>query len=166
MINYKKSFLGVFSEDFVTAVSAKQELKSYARSADRYYEVKTDPEVIANITNICFNLTGKNFKEWLRINAEKGKQVSLVKEIIRYLNGETTSRGIDTQILIGENRVIAKESETFDAVSTYTPGKYDIPGIKTVTNKDFYKLVEAIGPYRLARLFLMILGDTINVERK
>ncbi|UYE93491.1 virion structural protein [Shewanella phage FishSpeaker] len=145
-------------------------LKLYIRAAAAATSLKYDPKSTIAIMNLCRELSGGNFKDFLIENFNNGfaRRADLVTSIVRYLNGEVTNRAVTTQLKIGENEFLQRVSK--DLNFTHTVSEMHtaaLPkGMEQVTNRDFYRLIECMGPVKVARLFLMLSGDTYHVIRQ
>lgn len=145
-------------------------LKLYIRSSAAATSFKYDPKATTTLMKLCRDLTGYDFKAFLIQNFNNGlaRRAELVMSILQYLQGGVTNRAVATQLSIGENQFLQGVSKDMNFTHTIPVGMHArLPaGIEDVTNKDFYRLIECLGPVKVARLFLMLAGDTHNAIRQ
>lgn len=145
-------------------------LKLYARAAAAATSLKYDPKSTLAVMAQCKEFIGNDFKAFLIENFNNGfaRRADLVTTIIRYLNGDVTNRAVTTQLTIGENELMQRVSKDMNFTHTLSEShSAKLPkGIELVTNKDFYRLIECMGPVKVARLFLMLAGETHYVIRQ
>lgn len=155
------------TSDFTEALYT---LKVFCRSAAAASTLKYDAKSTLAIMSICRDMTGLNFKEFLIENFNNGmaRRAPLVTEIVNYLNGDVTWRAVKTQITIGENALRQKVTKDLNFAHTIEEKQSSsLPkGFEKITNKDFFRLIECLGPVHVARLFLMLAGESFYVTRQ
>lgn len=153
-----------FTEDVNT-------LKVFCRGAADSTNLQYDPTVLIEVMKVCKGMIGPNFKAFLEENFKNGlaRRANLVTEIIRYLNGEVSYRAVTTQLQIMENEYLQRVNKSINFIHTLkdTPVRAQLPkGFDKITNQDFYRLIECLGPVKIASLFLILSGDTFYAIRR
>lgn len=145
-------------------------LKLYTRAAAAGTNLRYDPKSTLAVMDLCRELTGESFKDFLIANFNNGfaRRADLVSTVIGYLNGTLSGGAVTTQLTIGENEFLHRVSKGLNFTHTVTESHTaKLPkGIESVTNKDFYRLIECMGPVKVARLFLMLAGETFYAIRQ
>lgn len=145
-------------------------LKVFCRSAAASSSLKYDAKTTLMMMDLCREMTGRSFKDFLAENFNNGmaRRAPLVTEIVNYLNGTVTWRAVKTQITIGENALRQKVAKDLNFAHTVAERQSStLPkGFEKITNKDFFRLIECLGPVHVARLFLMLAGESFYATRQ
>lgn len=120
------------------------------------------------IIRIVRRLTGDNFADWMRVNAD-GPLSGLVRDLLNYLNGKIGHMSVRTSITMHEER-LRNTNHHHDAVYTTTnTGGSSIDKLLRdgcyLYHFDLYRLLAGLGPLDVGRVFLLLGGGTYYVEQ-
>lgn len=154
--------------DFVTI---RRNLKQFIHSGYQDYHIRLNPLIIKDILKQTRLLVGSDFRAFLMANYNRGigPQAALVREIVNFLSGDLGHRSVSTAITIEENKI--KSYDKFDnwESKTISANHMDATGLANldkINDFDFYRLCAGLSPELVARMFLVIGGENIDVGRK
>ncbi len=144
-------------------------LKTYLRSADDF-KYMTNPKSISDLLTHVKPIVGSNFKSFLIANYDNGIGVrsELVKTILHYFGGKVSARAViariktDETMCVGRLRVNTDETPQLKQVRGFDDDTLKL--LEDVQPLDFFRLIEAIGPVLLAKLFLTFNGEVHYVN--
>lgn len=172
MHKFKRTQFGALSDD-LAGYSLEEiilDLKTYCRSAASNFDVKVNPKISTDMMKHCQRLIGYSFREFIdaNYNNQLSRQSELMKSIVRYVSGKGTHNQVRTQLVINQNTILQRVNKTINYVHDPASNlqNKELEGLRSVTNRDFFKLIECLGPLDTARLFLMLTGETENVIPK
>ncbi len=146
-------------------------LKQFIWSGYSDYNIRLNPLIITDILKQTRLLVGQDFRAFLMANYNRGigTQAGLVREVVNYLSGQVGYRSVNTAIVIEENKIKSYDKFENWGAKTISANHMDTVGLSQldkVNDYDFYRLCAGLSPELLARMFLVIGGENIDVGRK
>ena len=170
MTSFRMGTNGFFNDQVTDAEATGLFRNFVALRRDSYvdFNVMLKGHVPIEIIRAVRRLTGDDFADWMRVNAE-GPLASLVRDILNYLNGKIGHMSLRTSITMHEER-LRNFNHHHDAVYVTTShgGSSIDPLIKQglqLYHFDLYRLMAGIGTLDVSRIFLLLGGGTYYVEQ-
>lgn len=172
MPNYRPAKFGMVSVDVLdpSMNSISENIKIYLRTAAQEFEYLKSPKSIAEIIRYAKQYMADDFQSWLSVNFDKGTGVraEMVRRILGFISGSVSGQLLVEGLRIDQRKIIlcAAEDDFDGHILRKLPRKYDSKWddlLDQVTNDDFYKVVEGIGPQALAIMLLTFNGDCGDV---
>jgi len=108
-------------------------------------------------------LTGDSFRDWMKANSD-GPIGPLVRDLLNYLNGKVGYHTVHSSIAIQESRLT--QVDHFHS-AVYTPTTRQESSLEPLLKQgmslhdyDFYRLMAGIGAVDIARIFLLLGGES------
>ena len=147
-------------------------LKSYIRSSLNNPTVKVEPTLVSEVIRDMNSLTGGDFRSFLIANYNNGlgPVSQLSKEIVSFLYDGTNLSGLTTRINVEERKNQFHEEPAMKNVPRYisvdgtSSDKFN--NVDKIVNYDFYRVLAALSPIGMARLFLVLSGETYDYRIK
>ncbi|UVD32086.1 hypothetical protein [Vibrio phage phiKT1028] len=140
-------------------------LRAYVKSSQDM-EMMIDPGSIKETLELAQKFIGGDFKHWMMANYDHGQgpRARLVRNIVKFLNGDISARTLTQCITADEQYVTTTELKFVKGAFRGVVDRRDYDDVERVmaelTDRDFYLLVEGIGPQMLARMLITFNGES------
>lgn len=162
----------LISNGYVDATLSDQELTALFKNLrmlrkDSYndFELLVKGHVAEETLREIQRLTGGSFAQWLEVNFDHGKGPisGVIRDVMHFLNNKQSHFTVNTSVRQAELSLAAAAKARSAAYSpnrrTGTGESFLRAGYK-VEDYDLFRLMGAVGPALVGRLFLLVGGDT------
>jgi hypothetical protein len=126
------------------------------------FSVVADGRMAIETLRCARRLTGNNFREWMRVNADGPLKV-LIRDLLNYINGKVGHLTMNSSITMHEEMLRNNAHRQNEAL--YVPSDREGSAIdihlkngRNLFDFDLYRLMSGMGAVNVARIFLLLGG--------